>query len=116
MIIPDFRAGCWAAAVRRYHTKPAIIVRQMLETVSDDLPDRWETDLKAMRETPSDDNTTCSLQEWSEESYFDGERREDMSKEDILRVGALIGSLLRIEPSARASAKSVIQNAWLQGE
>ena len=39
-----------------------------------------------------------------------------MSWEDILRVGVLIGSMLRMEPSARASAKDVVQDAWFQKE
>lgn len=97
-------------------TTPAILVRQMLETVSDDLPDRWKKDWHVMNRTSSDRSSTCSLQDWLEQMYFDGERREDMSREDILRVGLLIGSMLRMEPSARASAKDVVQDAWFQKE
>ena len=51
-----------------------------------------------------------------EEMYFDGERREDMSREDILRVGALIGSMLRMERSATALVKDVVQDAWFREE
>jgi serine/threonine-protein kinase SRPK3 len=97
-------------------TTPAILVRQMLETVGDDLPDRWKKDWHVMKTTLSDNSSTCSLQDWLKEMYFDGERREDMSREDILRVGVLIGSMLRMEPSARASAKAVVQDAWFQKE
>ena len=95
---------------------PASLVRQMLETVSDDLPDRWKTDLHAMGKTLDESDPTCSLQEWLGNMYFDGERREDMSREDILRVGALIGSMLRMEPSARASAHAVVQDPWFREE
>ena len=97
-------------------TTPAILVRQMLETVSDDLPDRWKKAWHVMNRTSSGNSSTCSLQDWLEEMYFDMERREDMSREDILRVGVLIGSMLRMEPSARASAKDVVQDAWFQEE
>jgi serine/threonine-protein kinase SRPK3 len=97
-------------------TTPAILVRQMLETVNDDLPDRWKRDWYAMKGTLSENSSACSLQDWLEEMYFDGERREDMSREDIVRVGVLIGSMLRMEPSARAPAKAVVQDAWFQGE
>ena len=93
-------------------TTPATLVRQMLETVSDDLPDRWERDWHAMKETSSDNSPACSLQDWLEEMYFDGERREDMSREDIMRVGVLIGSMLQMEPTARAPARAVIRDAW----
>jgi serine/threonine-protein kinase SRPK3 len=99
-----------------FMTTPAILVRQMLETVDDDLPDRWKTDWHAMEGTLSDHSFTCSLQDWLEEMYFDGERREDMSREDVVLVGRLIGSMLRMEPSARAPAKAVVQDAWFQRE
>ena len=95
-------------------TTPAVLVRQMLETVSDDLPDRWQKKWRNMNEALSDNNSTCPLQSWLEEMYFDGERSEDMSREDIGRVGVLIGSMLRLEPSARAPPKAVLQDAWFQ--
>ena len=95
---------------------PSSLVRQMLETVSDDLPDRWKMDWHVMEQTLDESDPTSSLQEWLEEMYFDGERREDLSREDNMRVGALIRSMLRMEPSARASAKEVIQDAWFREE
>src|SRR5690242_15792133 len=95
-------------------TTPTILVRQMLETVGDDLPDRWKRDWHAMKGTLSDNSSACSLQDWLEEMYFDGEWRVDMSREDIVRVGVLIGSMLRMEPSARAPAKAVVHDAWFQ--
>jgi len=99
-----------------FMTTPAVLVRQMLETVNDDLPDRWRTEWHAIKGSLSDNSSTCSLQDWLEEMYFDGERREDISREDIVRVGVLIGSMLRMGPSNRASAKAVVQDAWFQRE
>ena len=95
-------------------TTPASLGRQMLETVNDDLPDRWQKEWHAMGKTLSDSISASSLQEWLEEMYFDGERRDDLSREDIVRVGVLIGSLLLMEPSARAAAKDVVQDPWFQ--
>ncbi|KAJ4985972.1 protein kinase domain-containing protein [Stagonosporopsis vannaccii] len=95
---------------------PAILVRQMLETVNEDLPDRWKREWHAMKGTLSDSGSVCSLQEWLEEMYFDGERCEDLSREEIARAGVLIGSMLRMEPSDRASAKAVVQDAWFQSD
>lgn len=95
-------------------TTPAILVRQMLETSSDTLPDRWQKEWHAMNETLSSEDSACSLQSWLEEMYFDGERSEDMSREDIVRVGMLIRSMLRLEPSARAPPRAVLQDAWFQ--
>jgi serine/threonine-protein kinase SRPK3 len=67
-----------------------------------------------MKETLPSQDSTSSLQSWLEEMYFDGERNEDMSREDIVRVDVLIGSMLRLEPSARASPKAVLRDAWFQ--
>jgi serine/threonine-protein kinase SRPK3 len=97
-----------------FMTTPEILVRQMLETVNDDLPERWKSKWHAMKGTLPDNSPPCSLQEWLEEMYFDGERREDLTREDIVQVGVLIGSMLRMEPSARALAKVVVQDAWFQ--
>ncbi|KAL5115643.1 hypothetical protein ACEQ8H_006442 [Pleosporales sp. CAS-2024a] len=123
----DYRVDLWSMACLLFElivgqplfdsfmTTPAMLVRQMLETVNDDLPDRWKRDWHAMQGTLSSDNRdTCSLQDWLEEMYFDGERREDMSRQDIVRVGLLIASILRMEPSARAPAKAVLQDAWFK--
>jgi serine/threonine-protein kinase SRPK3 len=95
-------------------TTPKILVRQMLETVNDDLLERWKSKWHAIKGTLSNNSSTCSLQDWLEEMYFDGERREDMSREDIVQVGVLIGSMLRMEPSTRAPAEVVVQDAWFQ--
>ncbi|KAF1359210.1 hypothetical protein EJ07DRAFT_166225 [Lizonia empirigonia] len=54
--------------------------------------------------------SACSLQAWLEEMYFDGERSEDLSRGDILQVGALIRRMLLFESRARASAKGVLQD------
>jgi serine/threonine-protein kinase SRPK3 len=97
-----------------FMTTPEILVRQMLETVNDDLPERWKSKWHAMKDTLPDNSPTYSLQDWLEEMYFDGERRKDLSREDIVQVGVLIGSMLRMEPSARAPAKAVVQDAWFQ--
>ncbi|KAF2845256.1 kinase-like protein [Plenodomus tracheiphilus IPT5] len=121
----DYRVDLWSMGCLlivgqplfdSFMTTPAILVRQMLETVDDGLPNRWNREWHAMKGTLSDNSSNCSLQDWLEEMYFDGERREDMSQEDIVQVGVLIGSMLRMEPSVRASAKAVVQVAWFQRE
>lgn len=54
-------------------------------------------------------------QEWLEELYFDSPHSPDLTKEDIARLGQIIGSLLLFEPSARASAKQVLDDPWFNG-
>ncbi|XPT00654.1 Non-specific serine/threonine protein kinase [Ascochyta lentis] len=97
-----------------FMTTPAILVQQMLETVGDDLPDRWQKRWHVMNTALSNEEYPHSLQSWLEEMYFDGERSEDLSREDIIRVGALVRSMIRLEPSARASPKDILQDPWFR--
>ncbi|KAJ5413494.1 hypothetical protein N7465_005799 [Penicillium sp. CMV-2018d] len=93
---------------------PTILVGQMQEMASDDLPERWHGIWETMKgdhdEPPS--STVPNLQEWLEELYFDSPHSPDLTKEDIARLGQIIRSLLLFEPSARASAKQVLDDSW----
>ena len=95
---------------------PTDLVRQMLETASDGLPERWQQTWRAMDSASPGEKSDCTLQEWLEEMYFDGERNEDLTREDILKVGELVRRMLRFEPSARASAREILQDSWFKGE
>lgn len=106
--------------------KPAMLIRQMLETLSssdkDPLPDRWKLACQDLldneKRPPSDEeDPTYTLQTWLEETYFNnntggGEKRTDFSREDISRVGMLIGRMLRLEPGDREEAKEVVRDEW----
>lgn len=111
--------------------KPAMLVRQMLETVSDydTLPDRWKLACQNLLSNerrpplpPSEDeqeeDPTYTLQTWLEETYFNNnsgggvEKRTDLSREDISRVGMLIGRMLRLEPGDREEAREVLGDEW----
>ena len=48
------------------------------------------------------------LQELLEEMYFDCEGKEDLTREDIAKLGQIIRKLLWLEPSTRASARSLV--------
>ena len=94
---------------------PVTVVRQMLETASDELPERWQQKWRTMNSAWTGDETENSLQEWLEETYFDGMmRREDLTREDIVKVGALVRRLLRFEPSTRASAQEILEDPWFR--
>ena len=54
-----------------------------------------------------------NLQEWLEEVYFDSPQNPDLTREDIAKLGQIIGRLLCFEPSARASARQVLEDPWL---
>ncbi|KAJ5772948.1 hypothetical protein N7457_007844 [Penicillium paradoxum] len=92
----------------------AILVAQMREMASDDLPARWQQKWNEMN-TGDDTNTESTghnLQEWLEEVYFDGCQSPDLTRDDILKLGQIIGRLLKFEPSARASAREILDDPW----
>jgi serine/threonine protein kinase len=87
----------------------------MQEMASDELPERWHETwdtMKNARDGGTIESTGYNLQEWLEELYFDGSQRTDLTREDIARLGQIIGKLLRFEPSARASARQVLDDPW----
>ncbi|KOS47027.1 hypothetical protein ACN38_g1996 [Penicillium nordicum] len=93
---------------------PPILVNQMREMASDDLPERWHKIWETMKvdDSKPTEGPVPNLQEWLEELYFDSPHSPDLTKEDIARLGQIIESLLLFEPSARASAKQVLDNPW----
>ena len=97
-------------------TTPTILVREMLEMASDELPERWQQIWRVMDSASPGEKSGYTLQEWLEEMYFDGERNEDLTREDILKVGELVRRMLRFEPSLRASAREILQDSWFKGE
>jgi len=97
-------------------TTPAILVRQMLEMANDELPERWQQTWRAMDSASPGEKSGYKFQEWLEEMYFDGERNDDLTQEDILKVGELVRSVLQFEPSKRASTKEMLQESWFKAE
>ncbi|KAJ6267041.1 kinase-like domain-containing protein [Bipolaris maydis] len=91
-----------------------ILVSQMLEMSGDTIPDRWQKQWHAMNSKQLRDYEHRSLQSGFEEVYFDEEKKQDVSREDIIRVGVLVSSMIRLEPSVRASVNTVLQDAWFQ--
>ncbi|KAF1842922.1 serine protein kinase [Cucurbitaria berberidis CBS 394.84] len=100
-----------------FMTTPTILVRQMLGMLTNDgLPERWQRTWHAMDSAAPGEESEYTLQGWLEEMYFDGERNEDLTREDILKVGELVQRLLRFEPSARASAYEILQDPWFKDD
>lgn len=78
------------------------------------LPDRWVPLWESMRGENVTEAGGPGLQEWLEEMYFDGERKEDLSRDDIVEMGRIIRKLLRFEPGARASVEEILNDPWLR--
>ncbi|KAJ5240623.1 uncharacterized protein N7469_002214 [Penicillium citrinum] len=93
---------------------PRILIGQMCEMASDDLPKRWQESFDTMNEGTSDEDTALDLQKWLEEVYFGGPHNNDLTRDDISRLGLIIGKLLYFEPSARASTRQILDDPWFQ--
>ncbi|PWY96163.1 serine protein kinase [Aspergillus sclerotioniger CBS 115572] len=122
----DYRVDLWSLGCMLFElftgqppfdslfTTPKIIVGQMQEITNDALPERWLGAWETMRGSTIMESSGPRLQEWLEEVYFDNEKKEDLTKEDIVQLGHIIQSLLRFEPSARASVKEVLNDPWFR--
>lgn len=96
---------------------PVTAVQEMLQTASDEMPERWQQKWRIMKsrveeEEENEDKMEYNLQSWLEESYFDGVRKEDLSREEIGKLGALLRRLLRFEPATRASTQEILQDPF----
>lgn len=83
---------------------------------TDPIPPAWKEAWKKMEskfgfgtEVPEG-----TLQSWLEEVYFDGERRADLSREDIKHLGRIIGRLLCFEPGDRAEICEILEEGWFR--
>lgn len=81
---------------------PAILVGQMREMATDELPERWQHEWNTMNtgDVMATESTGPNLQEWLEEVYFDSPLSPDLTREDIVRLGRIVGRLLHFEPSS----------------
>lgn len=73
-----------------------VLVRQMQEMESDVLPARWHNSWDTTKEKDSGtpEPPGYSLQEWLEEVYFNNAQKQDLTSENITRLGPAIGKLL----------------------
>ncbi|GKZ66815.1 hypothetical protein AnigIFM60653_003144 [Aspergillus niger] len=93
---------------------PKILVERMQEITNEALPQRWVPLWESMRGDHATADNGPNLQEWLEEMYFDGERKEELTRDDIMELGRIIRELLRFEPAARASVKEILNDPWLR--
>ena len=86
----------------------------MLEVTSEALPERWLGLWEAMGGGVGAESSGPGLQEWLEDVYFDGERREDLTGEDIAKLGQIIQKLLWFELSTRALVSEILNDPWFR--
>ncbi|KAH9891394.1 protein kinase-like domain-containing protein [Xylariomycetidae sp. FL2044] len=93
---------------------PSILVEQMIETASDELPSRWQAKWRTMQKDAPETDEVWSLQEWLEEVYFNNDKQVEFTREEIVRIGAAIARMLKFEPSLRATASEILAQDWFQ--
>lgn len=68
-----------------------------------------------MDDAPYGENSNPTLQGWLEEVYFEGGRKQDLTRGDIVKVGEFVSRMLKFESSLRASAAEVVRDPWFNG-
>jgi serine/threonine-protein kinase SRPK3 len=86
-------------------TTITIFVLQIPEMANDELPELWQQTWRAMDSASPGEKSCYTLQDWLEQIYFDGKRNDDLTREDIVKIGKLVQNILQFESSKRASAK-----------
>lgn len=86
----------------------------MQEMISDTLPERWQNEWNAMKGEVSGE-IGGTLQDWLEETYFDEDKKQDLTRQDIKTLGRIVARMLRFEPSTRASAREILNDPWFRG-
>ena len=86
----------------------------MQEMISDTLPERWQNEWNAIKGEVSGE-IGGTLQDWLEETYFDEDKKQDLTTQDIKMLGGIVARMLRFEPSTRAPARDILNDPWFRG-
>ncbi|KAI0107101.1 kinase-like domain-containing protein [Nemania sp. FL0031] len=99
-----------------YMSSVEIVAAQMVDLDNNDkLPERWEAKAQEMKKAVKfPDEPPPTFHEMVEKAYFYRDRRPELSKQDLTKIGDLIGRMLRYEPSERPSAKEILSDPWWQ--
>jgi len=93
---------------------PSVLVQQMIELTSDELPLRWQAKWHAMQEDMPQNDGGFTLQKWLEETYFGNNKQAEFMTEEITRLAEVIARMLKLEPSLRATPSEVLAQAFFQ--
>ncbi|KAG6081587.1 hypothetical protein E4U15_002823 [Claviceps sp. LM218 group G6] len=93
---------------------PPVVIGQMIERTSDELPTRWQAKWHAMQQDEPQKNGGLTLKKWLEELYFDSYRQAEFTPEEVAEITEVIAAMLRLEPSLRATPSESLAQAWFQ--
>ncbi|KAK2762319.1 hypothetical protein FQN54_001329 [Arachnomyces sp. PD_36] len=96
-----------------FQTKEGL-VREMIGFFGE-LPQRWKDQWQEMNRSHANDHyELMSLEEWLRDTYFDDDKKQDLSQSDINSVGIILQQMMRFEPTARPSIGEILGNAWFR--
>jgi hypothetical protein len=93
---------------------PSVLVEQMIELTSDELPSRWQAKWHAMQEDVPQNDGGFTLQKWLEETYFGNDKQAEFTTEEIARIAEAIVLMLKLEPSLRATPREILAQDFFQ--
>ncbi|KAM0547814.1 hypothetical protein ACHAPJ_010160 [Fusarium lateritium] len=91
---------------------PQILVQQMKDFATDDLPLRWRAKWEEMQKGLLEEDDSIGLGKWMQEVYFDSQKEDEFTSQDITIATGLIGRMLKFEPSLRATPGEILEDAW----
>lgn len=93
---------------------PSVLVGQMMELTSDELPSRWQAKWHAMQKNTPQKDGGFTLQKWLEETYSWNDRQAEFTEEEITRMAEAIARMLKLEPSLRATPSEILAQNYFQ--
>ncbi|KAG6109185.1 hypothetical protein E4U13_006045 [Claviceps humidiphila] len=122
----DLRVDLWSAGCLIFELVSGLppidagstltLVLQMNATTSEELPSRWQAQWRDMLQKKDEEDGGMTLQEWLRHVYFKDDQDAEFTTEEIERVTKVIASLLRLEPSLRATARESLSQEWFLSE
>ncbi|KAF4996624.1 hypothetical protein FGRMN_4370 [Fusarium graminum] len=91
---------------------PSVLVEQMIELTSDELPSRWQAKWRAMREDVPQIDGDFTLHKWLEEVYFDNDKQAEFTAEEIARIAEATARMLKLDPSLRATPGEILAHNY----
>ncbi|MCJ1253632.1 hypothetical protein MMC24_001444 [Lignoscripta atroalba] len=90
------------------------LIQQMAESIGT-LPEKWKVAWKKSYDHAggcSEHGDPVSLERWLEETYFDEDKKQDLSPANIQTLGALLRQMLRFNPGARPPVTELVRHPW----
>ncbi|KAG6044892.1 hypothetical protein E4U33_001465 [Claviceps sp. LM78 group G4] len=114
----DRRVDLWSAGcLPPFDTvamTPALIVGQIIEVTSEEVPSKWQAKWHAMEQEAPEQDGGFTLKKWLQDVYFDSDKLAEFTPEEVSDIYRVVAAMLRFEPSLRATPSESLARAWFQ--